>query len=324
MSYSYDKFLRPLTESDITIKILDNTNDIKFTIDPFVIINASISNNVLIITLKSKSIKIDFSSINEAKLALIRIQDQIDTLIQKVPNLIDKGIKNYVDSLIGNITSVTGPTGPTGPTGANALWHFMDEYSTGVVYDIGDVVTFGGETWYCISYTPLGYGPFGSYINIYWKLIAAKGLTGSADKYYATSSTTFEIPIIDQVISLTTQPNLAYTAVQSVVVYSELPNFYDSDYQEDGAYFIGQIEYYNPETGDMSLVTTFTYGTGTYDFWYLNLSAVVGGTSLIPFSIMSESERNSIISPQIGTHIYQSDNDEGVYVYKSSGWHFAY
>ena len=53
MSYSYDKFLRPLTESDVTIKILDNTNDIKYTIDPFVIISTSISNNILKITLKS-------------------------------------------------------------------------------------------------------------------------------------------------------------------------------------------------------------------------------------------------------------------------------
>ncbi len=83
MSYSYDKFLRPLTESDVTIKILDNNNDIKYTIDPFVIISISISNNILKISLKSKSILIDFSSINEAKLALIRIQEQIDILAHR-------------------------------------------------------------------------------------------------------------------------------------------------------------------------------------------------------------------------------------------------
>ena len=39
MSYSYDKFLRPITTSDKSIKILDDTNDIKYTIDPFVITN---------------------------------------------------------------------------------------------------------------------------------------------------------------------------------------------------------------------------------------------------------------------------------------------
>ena len=102
MSYSYDKFLRPLTESDVTIKILDNTNDIKYTIDPFVIISTSISNNILKITLKSKSILIDFSSINEAKLGLIRIKEQIDTLTQKVPNQIDKQTENYIKDYIGS------------------------------------------------------------------------------------------------------------------------------------------------------------------------------------------------------------------------------
>ena len=102
MSYSYDKIVRPLTESDVTRKILDNTNDIKYTIDPFVIISTSISNNILKITLKSKSILIDFSSINEAKLGLIRIKEQIDTLTQKVPNQIDKQTENYIKDYIGS------------------------------------------------------------------------------------------------------------------------------------------------------------------------------------------------------------------------------
>ena len=101
MSYSYDKFLRPLTESDVTIKILDNTNDIKHNWS-FVIISTSISNNILKITLKSKSILIDFSSINEAKLGLIRIKEQIDTLTQKVPNQIDKQTENYIKDYIGS------------------------------------------------------------------------------------------------------------------------------------------------------------------------------------------------------------------------------
>jgi hypothetical protein len=266
MSYSYDKFLRPITESDKSIKILDNTNDIKYTINPFIITNTSVNNNILRINLKSlKVILIDFSTSNEAKLALIIIQEQIDNLLQKVPNLIDKNVQNYVSDLIHQV-SIVGPQGPTG----------------------------------------------------------IQGPTGSADRYTSTSSTIFEIPVLDQSVNLVTQPNLAYTAVQSIVVYSELPDFYDSDYQEDGAYFIAQIESYDSETGDMSLVTTFTYGTGTYDFWYLNLSGMVGVSSLVPFSIMNESDRNSIISPQIGTHIYQTDNQEGVYVYKSDGWHFAY
>lgn len=178
MSYSYDKFLRPITSSDKSIKILDNTNDIKYTIDPFVITNVSVTNNILRVSLKSlKVILLDFSTSNEAKIALIRIQEQIDVLTNKVPILIDKDIKNYVKTLIDQVETIAGPTGPQGPT-------------------------------------------------------------GSADRYFATSSTTFEIPTLDEVISLVTQPDLAYTAVQNVVIYSELPNLYDSDYEVDGAYFM--------------------------------------------------------------------------------------
>ena len=266
MSYTYDKFLRPITDSDKSIKILDDTNDIKYTIDPFVITNTAAINNIVRISLRSlKVILLNFSSKNEAKIALTRLQQQIDVLTTKVPTLIDKDIQNYIRHQVEQIGIIVGPSGPQGP----------------------------------------------------------QGVTGSADKYFATSSTTFETPVIGQVIDLLTQPDLAYTPVQSVVVYSEFPNFYDIDYEVEGSYFVGIIDYYDSKTGDMSLVTTFTYGTGTYSSWYLNLSGTVPDFS-VPFSVMTEIEKNSIISPMIGTHIYQSNNQEGVYVYKSTGWTFAY
>ena len=115
MSYSYNKFLRPITSSDKSIKILDDSNDIKYTIDPFVIQNVSISNNILKINLKSQRIiSLHFSTINEAKLALTRIQIQIDTLIQNTPYLIDRDVQNYVDTLFNKVSIIVGPTGPTG------------------------------------------------------------------------------------------------------------------------------------------------------------------------------------------------------------------
>lgn len=43
-----------------------------------------------------------------------------------------------------------------------------------------------------------------------------------------------------------------------------------------------------------------------------------------PFPVMTEAQRLAIVSPQIGGHVYQSNGTEGVYVYKSSGWVFAY
>ena len=51
MGYSYNNFLRPITSSDKSIKILDDDNDIKYTIDPFFIQNVTISNNILKINL---------------------------------------------------------------------------------------------------------------------------------------------------------------------------------------------------------------------------------------------------------------------------------
>lgn len=121
MSYSYDKFLRPITSSDRNIKILDDTNDIKYTIDPFVITNIAAINNILRISLKSlKVILLNFSSKNEAKVALIRLKEQIDALTTKVPILIDKDIQNYIDyqtssqgtSGTSGINGIDGATGP--------------------------------------------------------------------------------------------------------------------------------------------------------------------------------------------------------------------
>ena len=103
MSYSYDRFLRPITSTDRNIQILDNTGIIKYTINPFSVVESMVSNNLLKINIKgARIITINFSTSNEAKLALPRLQQQIDTLTQKVPLVIDKDIKNYIDSVVGN------------------------------------------------------------------------------------------------------------------------------------------------------------------------------------------------------------------------------
>ncbi|MCZ2442749.1 MAG: hypothetical protein LC101_03090 [Flavobacteriales bacterium] len=44
----------------------------------------------------------------------------------------------------------------------------------------------------------------------------------------------------------------------------------------------------------------------------------------LPFPRMTASQRTAISSPSVGTHVYQTDGTEGVYVYKSGGWAFAY
>ena len=100
MSYSWDKFLRPLSDTDTNIQILNNNNVVTHTINPFVILNVLINNNLIKISLKSgKVITIPFSTINESKLALPRIKQHIDTLNKKVPLFVNNELKNYVNDV---------------------------------------------------------------------------------------------------------------------------------------------------------------------------------------------------------------------------------
>ena len=104
--YSYDTFLRPITDNDRNIKILGVDLLVKYTIDPFTINNTNVSANLVRINLKSnKIITLEFSTSNGAKLALIRLREQIDILITKTPLLIDKDVKNYVTNVIDVLTT---------------------------------------------------------------------------------------------------------------------------------------------------------------------------------------------------------------------------
>lgn len=44
----------------------------------------------------------------------------------------------------------------------------------------------------------------------------------------------------------------------------------------------------------------------------------------LPFPRMTQAQRLAIASPTVGLHAYQTNGTEGVYVYKSTGWQFAY
>jgi len=104
MSYNYQNFLRPIFENSRNIQILDSNGVIKYTINPFFIINTMVSNNVLKINLKNdKIILLDFNNSTEAKSAIAQLQLQIDNLTQKTPISIDKNIENYISWYIWNI-----------------------------------------------------------------------------------------------------------------------------------------------------------------------------------------------------------------------------
>jgi len=100
MSYSWDKFLKPLSSTDTNLQIMDDNGVVTHTINPYVILNVLINNNLLKISLRSsKVIIIPFSTINESKLALPLIKESIDTLNSKTPLFMSSDIKNYVDSV---------------------------------------------------------------------------------------------------------------------------------------------------------------------------------------------------------------------------------
>lgn len=72
-----------------------------------------------------------------------------------------------------------GTSGVDGTSGTSALWNFLGPYQV-ADYNIGSVVTFGGETWYCIQFAPIGAGPYGGFIGVNWILIAAAGSNGTS------------------------------------------------------------------------------------------------------------------------------------------------
>lgn len=101
--YGYNKFLRTLSPNDTNIQIQNNSGDLKWTIEPYSVLNVMINNNLLKINLNDKVIIIPFSSINESKLALPLFQEYLDELKNRDPLLIDKKIKNIINSKIDEL-----------------------------------------------------------------------------------------------------------------------------------------------------------------------------------------------------------------------------
>jgi hypothetical protein len=77
-------------------------------------------------------------------------------------------------------TGSQGPTGPQGPQGIpgedgeDALWNFRGAFDSENSYAVGDVVTYLGQTWYCI----VASGPNSTPGSGNWTLLAAKGSQG--------------------------------------------------------------------------------------------------------------------------------------------------
>ena len=100
MSYSWDKFLKPLSATDTNIQVQDDKGIVTHTINPYAVLNVLINNNIVKVSIKSgKVITIPFSTMNESKMALPRIKQLIDSLNSKTPLFVNNELKNYVSSV---------------------------------------------------------------------------------------------------------------------------------------------------------------------------------------------------------------------------------
>ena len=151
MNYNYDylNFLRPLMPGIRNLQILDSEGVIKYTINPFFIINTIVSNNLVKINLKNdKLIILDFQNSIESKSAIEQLQGQIDELTNNTPIVIDKNIANYLEhkntfSPSGGSLFINGHLSP----GTSSLYNLgSPEYEWHTLYVGSQSLVVGGVT----------------------------------------------------------------------------------------------------------------------------------------------------------------------------------
>jgi len=100
MAYSLSTFLKPLSQTDTSIQIMDTDLIIRWTVNPFTVNNLYVQNNLVKISLSShREIVIDFRTTNEAKEAILRLKSVLEVLRNKTPQYIDKIIEEYINGI---------------------------------------------------------------------------------------------------------------------------------------------------------------------------------------------------------------------------------
>ena len=114
MSYSLNRFLRPLKETDKTIRVYDDRNLPIHTINPFSVLRVFVTNANLNIALSgNRTVVLDFDNNEETKEALSKFQSCVDQLRQKSPETIDKETEKYVEKIIQTNVGVASFNGVT-------------------------------------------------------------------------------------------------------------------------------------------------------------------------------------------------------------------
>jgi len=97
MAYNINNFVKI---GERNLQIIDNSGTVKYSINPYQILNILQNNNLLKINLKSgKLIILDFKSSTEALESVLTLQGIIDDLVSITPFTIDKAVENWVEDV---------------------------------------------------------------------------------------------------------------------------------------------------------------------------------------------------------------------------------
>jgi hypothetical protein len=158
MTFTYDKFLKPLNPGEKNVIIYDDNGKIIHTVNPYSIINIFVNNNLLKISLQSdRIITLNFISSDLSKSAITLLQQRIEILKNLNPLFIDKQIEKYVGDKIVDITNVV----ETGDGKINYVPHWISATalsSTGSIWDDGKSVSIGltgGSSIFNVSSPPI-------------------------------------------------------------------------------------------------------------------------------------------------------------------------
>ena len=114
MSFSLNRFLRPLTDTDKIVRIYDDRNLPVHTINPFSVLRVFINNlNINVSLTNNRAIVVDFKTVEEAREGLTKLQSYIDQLRNKTPKVINQETEKYVENILQTAIGITSLNGST-------------------------------------------------------------------------------------------------------------------------------------------------------------------------------------------------------------------
>lgn len=117
MAYSLDSFLKPLKDTDRTVRIFDDRGVSTYAINPFSVLRIyANADNLNVILTGKKSVILDFVDEEQTRLALVKLQSYVDQLKQKVPVAINQETEQFVEDVVrgaitgDNVATINGLT----------------------------------------------------------------------------------------------------------------------------------------------------------------------------------------------------------------------